>query len=133
MSALYIARLFFDHDAPFRLGTVGFAWMAVTAYRNGFDAINLFAAGHGPVDDDSADAIGFDFWPKVGFDAKVDPARLNGPNAQHLRKCKTIQDVRRDDPTWWPQYGWSCDMTFDLKAGSRSWDILLNYIFNKLT
>ncbi|WP_139236764.1 hypothetical protein [Rugamonas rubra] len=42
------------------------------------------------------------------------------------------QDVRQRDPAWWPNRGWPCDMCFDLTAGSRSWRVLLEYLFATL-
>jgi hypothetical protein len=130
LDALYVAALYLSPDAPDRLGTVCVGLMAVSAYRLGFQRIRLFAAGRGPVDPEGY--IGFDFWPKVGFDAPLLPVDLNRSGAQHLRGCQSIQDVRQRDPAWWPNRGWPCDMCFDLTAGSRSWQVLLKYLFATL-
>ncbi len=133
VDALYIRRLMLAGDAPDRLATVSFGLMAVSAYRLGFHRITLFAAGNGPIDPDDRDGlVGFAVWPKFGFDAPLDPAELNAAPSEALRACTTLQDVFAEDPDWWNANGRGRDMHFDLSAGSRSWTILLNYLYQAL-
>lgn len=133
VEALYIRRLVLSEDAPERLATVAFGLMAISAYRLGFYSISLFAAGNGPIDPDDPDGfVGFAVWPKFGFDAQLEPAELNMAPSEALRACRTVQDVIAEDPDWWNVYGRGRDMRFDLSAGSRSWGILLNYLYQSL-
>lgn len=133
LDALFIRRLILAADAPERLATVAFGLMAITAYRLGFSHITLFAAGNGPVRTDNADAlVGFAVWPKFGFDAVLDPAELNAAPSDMLRSCRTVQDVMSANPRWWITHGRGRDMRFDLTPHSRSWSILLNYLYEVL-
>lgn len=133
VDALYIRRLVLAGDAPERLATVAFGLMAISAYRLGFDHISLFAAGNGPIDpDDPNGFVGFAVWPKFGFDATLEAADLNMAPSEALRACRTVQEVIAVDPEWWNDHGRSRDMRFDLSADSRSWSILLNYLYQSL-
>ncbi|MEO7495436.1 MAG: hypothetical protein ABIT83_00905 [Massilia sp.] len=133
IDALYIRRLILAANAPERLATVSFGIMAVAAYRLGFGHIELFAGGNGPIVLDDPDRfVGFAVWPKFGFDAALDFAELNAAASETLRTCKTVQDVIDTDPAWWTALGRGRQMRFDLSAGSRSWRILLNFLFDVL-
>lgn len=133
VDALYIRRLMLAGDAPERLATVAFGLMAISAYRLGFRHISLFAAGNGPIDPDDPDGfVGFAVWPKFGFDAPLEPAELNMAPSEALRACRTVQEVNVVDPEWWNVHGRGREMRFDLNAGSRSWKILLNYLYQSL-
>ena len=133
VDALCIRRLMLAADAPERLATVSFGFMAISAYRLGFDHIMLFAAGNGPIDRDDPDGVvGFAVWPKFGFDAALQPAELNAAPTEALRACQSVQDVIATDPDWWAEHGRGRDMRFDLSANSRSWRILLNYLYDVL-
>jgi hypothetical protein len=133
VEALHVRRLMLANDAPERLGTVAFGLMAVTAYRLGFGHISLFAAGHGPLEPEDPDAfVGYDVWPKFGFDAPVAPAELNRSPAPGIAASRSVQDVIAVDPHWWTEHGTGRTMHFDLAAGSRSWSILLNYLYEAL-
>lgn len=134
VDALYIRRLVLAVDAPERLATVAFGLMAISAYRLGFDHISLFAAGNGPIEPDDPDGfVGFAVWPKFGFDAPLTPAELNMAPSEALRACRTVQEVIAVEPDWWNVHGRGRDMRFDLKADSRSWAILLNYLYQSLS
>ena len=133
VDALYIRRLVLAEDAPERLATVAFGLMAISAYRLGFDHISLFAAGNGPIDPDDPDGfVGFAVWPKFGFDAPLEPAEMNPAPSEALRACRTVQEVVALDSEWWIVHGRGRDMRFDLSADSRSWGILLNYLYQSL-
>lgn len=133
VDALHIRRLMLAGDAPERLATVAFGLMAITAYRLGFEHISLFAAGNGPIDPFDPDGfVGFAVWPKFGFDAPLSHAELNMAPSEELRACRTVQEVIAVDSDWWDAHGRGRDMHFDLSAGSRSWGILLNYLYQSL-
>lgn len=71
IDALNLSRVMLVDEAPERLCTVAFALLACTAYRLGFSEVTLFAAGRGygdiPLGED--DLVGYQVWPKFGFDA----------------------------------------------------------------
>jgi hypothetical protein len=131
VSNLHVRRLMLDPGTPKRWATIAFGLMAVTAYRFEFHEITLFAAGDGPVaPDDPDEFVGFLVWPKFGFDAPLAPVDLQG--AEHLQHCRSVQDVVEVDPDWWAKNGSGRVMAFDLRPDSRSWRILLNYLYGAL-
>ncbi len=132
LTSLHLARIMLDADAPARLCTMAFGLMVCTAFRRGFKQVTLFAGGNGPPPDDieDGDLIGYLVWPKFGFDAELLPADLNGE--PRLRHCHSVLDVIRADSDWWEQNGRGREMTFDLTSDSRSWDVLLNYLYTAL-
>lgn len=132
--ALFIGRTMLRTDAPSRFGTVAFGLMAVTAYRLGFDQIGLYAAGRGPLRPADPDAyIGYFVWPKFGFDAPVDVAEMSRHPAHSMHGLRTVQDVIACAPEWWTDHGSARHMQFDLRPHSRSWSILINYLWTTLT
>lgn len=129
IDALNLSRVMLVADAPERLCTVSFALLACTAYRLGFAEVTLFAAGRGygsaPLDEE--DLVGYQVWPKFGFDAPLVAADLNrNPLLAH---CHSVQDVLAIDAGWWEANGRGMEMRFDLTADSRSWRVLLNYLW----
>lgn len=130
---LQLNRLMLAPHAPARLCTVGFGMMALTAYRMGLQSIELYAAGRGPTSDDETESfVGYAVWPKLGFDASLEAVDLNRFRRPELSSCKSVQDIRVANPAWWSKHGWAQTMVFDLQVGSRSWGILLNYIYQTL-
>lgn len=133
LDALHIGRMMLAPDAPARLGTIAFGLMAVTAYRLGFSYISLFAAGHVPLCEQHSEAlVGYAVWPKFGFDTALEPVDLNRFSSVKLGACRGVQDVIAVDPELWTTHGSARNMRFDLKAKSRSWSILLNYLYGAL-
>lgn len=133
LDALYVQSIMLAAHAPRRLITVAFGLMAIAAYRSGFQVISLFGAGRGALADDDVDAlVGYAVWPKFGFDAEVLPVERDRFPAPALHHAATIQDVRQAAPGWWEAHGSARAMSFDLKPGSRSWTILLNYLYTAL-
>lgn len=133
MAGLHINRIMLSPRAPERFTTVAFGRMAIDAYRLGFQHINLFAAGHGPLEQAGEDAlIGYAIWPKFGFDAPVLPAELHRFPDTRLTHAHTVQDVIAAAPEWWERHGSARAMTFNLTPHSRSWSILLHYLHNTL-
>lgn len=76
--------------------------------------------------------IGYMVWPKFGFDAPVVPVELHRFPVPAIMKAATVQDVRNIAPDWWDQHGSARVMVFDLAAHSRSWRILLYYLYEIL-
>lgn len=133
MEDLYVRRMMLAESAPKRMGTVAFGLMAVTAYRLGFGRIGLFAAGCGPLlTTDGYGFIGYHVWPKFGFDAPVEAVELNRDPVEGLAACHSVQDILALAPAWWASHGTARMMEFDLTAGSRSWSILLHYLYDTL-
>jgi hypothetical protein len=133
IDALHIQSLILAAPAPARLATVAFGLMAINAYRLGFKQINLMAAGRGPLSwHDPNTMVGYAVWPKFGFDAPVEQVELDRFPQPGLSRARTVQDVRRAMPGWWEQHGSDRTMEFDLTANSRSWSILLHYLYNAL-
>lgn len=133
MSGLHINRIMLSPQAPERFTTVAFGRMAIDAYRLDFQHINLFAAGHGPLDQTDDDTlIGYAIWPKFGFDAPVLPAELHRFPDRRLTHASSVQDVIAAAPGWWEKHGSGRAMTFDLAPHSRSWSILLHYLHDTL-
>lgn len=130
VDALRLSKVLLAPEAPARLCTVAFGLMACTAYRLGFREITLYAAGNGSsgrVSNDDA-TVGYFVWPKFGFDAPLDPVDLN--SAPHLAQCSSVQDVVAADAAWWNARGRGREMTFDLTPSSRSWNVLLHYLYD---
>ena len=120
MTGLHISRMMLSAYAPERLATVAFGLMAIDAYRLGFQHINLFAAGHGPLDEKDDDAlIGYAIWPKFGFDAAVLPVELHRFPDARLKHARSVQDVLAAAPEWWEQHGSARTMMFDLTSHSQ--------------
>ncbi|HEX8611849.1 MAG TPA: hypothetical protein VF800_11235 [Telluria sp.] len=132
-NALHIDTLMLRPDAPAGFCTVAFGMMAVTAWRLGFDHIQLYAAGRGPLRPADPDAIiGYCIWPKFGFDAPVNVAEMSRhPNAS-MHGLLTVQEVVARTPEWWDACGSGRLMQFDLIPTSRSWSILINYLWTTL-
>lgn len=130
VEALYIRSIMLAADAPPRLITVAFGFMAIAAYRLGFKFISLYGAGRGPLPRADADGlVGYAVWPRFGFDAEVLPVELDRFPDPALRHATTIQDVRKTSPGWWEGHGSGRTMAFDLTPNSRSWSILINYLY----
>ncbi|QEZ48773.1 hypothetical protein D2917_31310 (plasmid) [Cupriavidus oxalaticus] len=125
-AAVHVDHFYLRDRAPDGLGTIAFALCAMVAHRIGYRHISLIAGGgvgHDPK------MIGFKFWPKVGFDADLEPGETD--TSPHLAACRTVQDVVELDEAWWDQYGSQRLMEFDLAADRPSWRKLLDYLHGK--
>ncbi|NHZ80452.1 hypothetical protein F2P44_14385 [Massilia sp. CCM 8695] len=132
-AALHIGRMMLRPDAPARLCTVAFGMMAVTAYRLGFDHIQLYAAGRGPLHQNDPDAyIGYRVWPKFGFDAPVNAAEMSRHPVVSMHGLRTVQEVVACTPAWWDACGSGRPMQFDVSPTSRSWSTLINVLWTTL-
>ncbi|NHZ37693.1 hypothetical protein [Massilia rubra] len=132
--ALYIDTMMLRPDAPAGLCTVAFGLMAVTAWRLGFDHIQVYAAGRGPLCPRDSDAmIGYCIWPKFGFDAPVNVAEMSRHPTVSMHGLCTVQEVVARTPEWWDACGSGRLMQFDLYPTSQSWSILIKYLWTTLT
>ncbi|AQV99382.1 hypothetical protein BJN34_36520 (plasmid) [Cupriavidus necator] len=126
VGAVHVDHFYLREQAPDGLGSLAFALSAMVAHRMGYKHISVVAGGgvgHDPR------MIGYKFWPKVGFDAELEPGETDA--APHLAMCRTIQDVIAVDEAWWEGNGSQRWMEFDLAAGSPSWRKLLDYLHGK--
>jgi hypothetical protein len=124
--AVHVDHLFLRRQAPDYLGTVAFALCAMMAHRLGFTHISLVAGGgrgHAP------NMIGYFFWPKLGFDALLEPEEIGA--RPEFAGCVSIQDLLAIDEPWWRDNGAQRWMEFDLAAGSPAWTKLLDYLREK--
>ena len=130
LDSIHLARIMLSPDAPARLCSVAIGLMACTAYRYGFKRLTLFAGGSGPLpgQPEAGDLIGYFIWPKFGFDAPLIAADLN--MWPQLQGCSSVLDVIARDNALWEQHGRGREMSFDLAPRSRSWRVLINYLFN---
>jgi len=74
--------------------------------------------------------IGYWVWPKLGFDAPVEPQELE--SASNLATCTSVLEVVAIDEQWWKDNGSQRLMTFDLAPGSASWAKLLSYVQERI-
>ncbi|MNK10572.1 hypothetical protein D3C87_285990 [compost metagenome] len=129
IDALHVDHYFLNkHQTPASLGAIAFSLCAITAHLAGLSQVSLVAAGgrgHGNR------YIGYKVWPKLGFDAPVDPGEI--ADAPHLAHCGRVQDILAVDVAWWEGLGSQRLMTFDLTAHSASWGKLLRYMRRKLS
>ncbi|MDR0780656.1 MAG: hypothetical protein LBF16_08175 [Pseudomonadales bacterium] len=131
---LFIDGLFVDHyflnehHTPPMLGTIAFALCAITAHLAKLSQISLVAAGGRGFD---GRYIGYKVWPKFGFDAPLEPHEVS--HVPGLAHCNSVQEVMAVDPAWWERRGSQRVMTFDLTAGSASWQKLLSYVDRRLS
>ena len=128
---LHLGQIVLDPCVPEKFCTIAYGLMAITAYKYSFKQITLFAAGHGAQTQGlHSDMIGYRIWPKFGFDAPLMPVDLQV--APQLSHCRSVQQVLATDACWWTNHGSGRTMVFDLEPESRSWHILINYIFHAL-
>ncbi len=95
----------------------------------------------------SSSQTGYAVWPILGFDGVLDEtlddtASLaeirnllvsRGVSAQAVSTLETVQDLLllEGGRILWQEFGYTLDMTFDLKAGSPSWSIFEAYLNQK--
>lgn len=129
IDGLHVDQYFLnERNTPPMLGTVAFALCAITAHLAGLSHVSLVAAGGRGF---GARHIGYKVWPKLGFNAPLESDEA--AEVPHLAHCTTVQEVLATDATWWDDHGSQRLMTFDLTAGSTSWQKLLPYAGRKLS
>ena len=124
--AVHVDHFFLRRQAPDYLGTVTFALCAMVAHRLGLTHISLVAGGgrgH------NANMIGYFFWPKLGFDAPLEPQEIGA--RPEFSACVSVQDLLAIDEQWWHENGEQRWMEFDLAAHSPAWTKLLDYLREK--
>jgi hypothetical protein len=109
-----------EETAPPGLGSCAFYRAAQTAKRLGLAEITLLAGGGtgaklAPGEGWNLQMIGYNVWPKLGFNAPIDAA-LAPLIAQTpaLAQCTDVLEIIAIDPTWWKDHGDGCEMIFDL-------------------
>ena len=129
IDALNLSRVMLKDDAPERFCTVAFGLQACTALRLGFAEVTVFAGGrgYGALALDKDDLVGYQVWPKFGFDAPLQAVDLN--REPRFVDCQCVQDIVELDAEWWAANGHGIEMRFDLSPDSRSWRVLLNYLY----
>jgi len=130
IDAVYLKSIMLRDDAPERLCTVAFALQACTAFQLGFAEVTGYAAGkaQGDAEPDEDDLVGYQVWPKFGFDAPVQPVDFKGDH--RFVRCQSVQDIMALDAAWWEANGSAREMRFDLAPNSRSWEVLVHYLHN---
>ena len=107
------------------IGSAAFGRQLEQARKLGVERIELDGARN---DDPRSLQVGYKVWPKFGFDADLNPRRVAGlPDS--LRGVTKLSDLRAtaEGREWWDKNGWSTPLTFDMKPGSRSWQIWRAY------
>ena len=127
---IYVDLMLFSSAGKKGFGATAFLRMAQTAQRLGFERVDLLAAGGtGYKHSWSRSFNGYYSWARFGFDSDLWPATLakltthGGPLG-----ARTLLDIIESDPAWWKTHGDGCDLTFDLRRGSRSWHTLYTYL-----
>jgi hypothetical protein len=98
--AVHVDHFLLLRQAPDYLGTVAFALCAMIAHRLGFTHISLIAGGdrgHNP------EMIGYFFWPKLGFDAPLEPEVTAA--RPEFAACLSVQALLAIDQQWWRDNG----------------------------
>lgn len=65
----------------------------------------------------SADMIGYDLWPRMGFDAELN-SRTRQKLPQNLQHARTLQDLQAtpEGRAWWTEHGFTHEMALDLSG-----------------
>lgn len=128
---LYLDYIWFSDDCPKGSGAVALLRMALEAKRLGFTRIDLLAAGGTGIKSGkwTEKFWGFELWPRLGFDTLLQPAILAlTEKIPHLSHIKKVSELIAVDLDWWKINGDGWEMSFDLTAGSASWDTLHHFI-----
>lgn len=130
---LHIDWFFLDKDALEGLGTLSLALCAIQAFVSGLRRIELFAAGGRDLPSGRnvpKRLVGYKVWPKLGFDASLSSDEI-AALPEHLQGCTTVSHIVAIDDGYWTKHGSQRIMSFDLRAGSKSWATLLAYLHRK--
>ena len=110
-------------------GSDAFASQVHWARKMGIEKIETTA-----VRDDAEGYNGYYTWPRLGYDGKLTAFR-KGQLPQWLKdkKPQTVRDLFdiEGGKEWWKESGGSVNMEFDLREGSRSLEVLRNYLKEK--
>lgn len=101
-----------------QLGRLGFSKIEATAYRN--DAQQW------------ANWVGWKVWPKMGYDGPLtDSVKAILPD--HMRHYTMVSDLMEtpEGREWWDENGDSTKVEFNLSQGSRSLQVLNEYLAKK--
>lgn len=98
----------------------------------GVEYIETYAAGS-PQQAARGDFVGFKVWPKLGYDAQLDPIDIRSmpPELQaQMGDSRSILDLYKTKAgqDWWAENGHGLEAKFDLTEGSRSMQALEAYL-----
>ncbi|MBB3193229.1 hypothetical protein [Roseateles terrae] len=128
---LYIELAMFA-DGPKGLGAVGFFRCAQVGCALGLARVDLLAAGgksYKIAGEWNPGFNGYYSWARFGFNAPLHPLTAEAIAAlPRLAGAKDLLEIIERDPHWWSLEGGGGEMTFDLRAGSRSWHTLPTYL-----
>jgi hypothetical protein len=131
---LYLDYIWYADTCPKGFGAVAFLRMAREAQRLGFTEINLLAAGGSGIKLLPSQAWdehywGYEYWPRLGFDAQLQPVMLElTTKLPHLAHMTKVSQIVEADLPWWKEHGDGWEMSFDLTPSSASWDTLNKFI-----
>ncbi len=130
---LYFDWVLFSTQAGKGFGAVAFFRAAQAASRARFQRIDLLAAGGaGYKHQWTREFNGYHSWARFGFNAPLHASTLALiKDHPKLSGCTELLDIIDNDPEWWKQNGDGCELTFDLRSGSRSWYTLTKYLSEK--
>lgn len=126
-----------DHFALLRqedkgsgLGTQILTQQVQVLSEKGFDRIETYAAGEGTkyTGGKSSYYNGYYTWPRLGYDAPI-PKMQRDKLPANLASAKRLSDLMRTEQgrAWWKENGKGLSMKFDLKAESKSRQVLEAY------
>ena len=101
-----------------------FAQQVAAATRYDYSRILAYAAGK-----PGGHMNGYYTWPRMGYDGvwnTEEKAKL----PENFRSTQTVQDLMAtsEGRQWWKANGWAKELSFDLKSGSRSHQVLIQYL-----
>ena len=104
---------------------------ARAAQRLGFESIDLYAAGDYSMANIKFPEdrwVGYWVWPRLGFDADI-PSHVQIRLPPDLSSCTKISELMAtvNGQEAWKIHGDGVDVSFDLTAGSVSWNLLERY------
>lgn len=132
---LYIEYVRFDDGGPHGLGAVAFYRCVQTCATIGIARIDMLAAGGKSykINGNWTERYnGFYSWARFGCNAQLHSITQTAVDSvPHLAGCKDLLDIICIDAAWWKEEGAGGDVSFDLQEGSRSWETLRAYLFEK--
>lgn len=104
-----------------------FSQQVAAAARYDYARILTYAAGK-----PGGHMNGYYTWPRIGYDGTFS-AEESAKLPENLRTAQTVQDLMAspEGRQWWKTNGWAKELSFDLKAGSRSRQVLENYLVER--
>lgn len=127
----------FEKDMPKTIGTRLLANIVAQALSFKVSRIRCSAAKklYDPLTLQPYDGNGYYSWARMGFDTSINEVKkvLNNKLPDEFSECERLSDIMSTPQgrQWWKENGSDIDLEFDLSKGSRSIDILTNYLKEK--